>query len=65
MHAMPMEEYKKNAGIFLQNFWSETLKERDRLEDPSLIGRIILKFELSNKDTRVWMEFIWITTGTF
>jgi hypothetical protein len=42
-------------------FWWQNLKQRGRLKDIGIIGRIILKFILKNQEMGgVWIRFIWL-----
>jgi hypothetical protein len=43
---------------FLQN-----LNERDNLGDLGIHGRIIVKWVLTKRNTRVWIGFNWIRIG--
>jgi len=40
------------------------MRERDHLEDPSVDGRIILKWFLRNWDMGVWTGSIWLWIET-
>jgi len=40
------------------------LNERNHLEDAGANGRIILKCILKKQDSKTWIGFIWLTTGT-
>jgi hypothetical protein len=39
--------------VFLQSVWSENLKGRDHLEDPSVNARLLLKLMLEKSGGRV------------
>ena len=39
-------------------------KGRDKLEDPGVDGRIILRWILSKWDVRTWTGLIWLWIGT-
>jgi hypothetical protein len=39
------------------------MRERDHLEDPGLVRRIILKW-IFRKWVRIWTGLIWVTVGT-
>ena len=41
-----------------QSFGGQNLKERDRLEDLGIDGRIILNYVLRRWEESVWIEFI-------
>jgi hypothetical protein len=45
-------------------FWCGNLRERDHFEDPSIDGRIILRWILRQGDGRAWIGLIWLRTGT-
>jgi hypothetical protein len=45
-------------------FWWENLKERDHLEDPSLDGRIILRWIFRKWVRGAWNGLICVRTGT-
>ena len=46
--------------------WWGNLRERDRLGDPGLVGRIILvlRWIFTKWDVRVWTGSLWLRTGT-
>jgi hypothetical protein len=44
-------------------FWSETLKERDRMEDLRADRRTILKWTLKKLDDRAWTGIMWLRKG--
>jgi hypothetical protein len=44
-------------------FWSGNLRERDHLEDPSVDGRIILKWTFRKWDG-AWTGLIWVRIET-
>jgi hypothetical protein len=48
----------------LTKFWLASLKERDCSEDLGVDGRIILKCILRKECLWVWIELIWLRTGT-
>jgi hypothetical protein len=44
-------------------FWLESLKGRDHSEDLGVNERTTLKCILGKYVERVWIEFIWLSTG--
>jgi len=48
----------------IQGFGGETLREGDRLEDPVLGGKIILRWIIRKWDVGAWIGFIWLRIGT-
>ena len=40
------------------------LRDRDHLEDPTLYGRIILRWIFRKRDVREWTGLIWFRIGT-
>jgi hypothetical protein len=52
------------SGEVYIGFWFGILGERDRLEDPCLDGRIILKWIFRKWDVVVWTGLIWLRMGT-
>jgi len=51
-------------GEAYTGFWWGNLKERDHLGDPSVDGRIILRWIFRKWDVRVWTGSIWLRIGT-
>jgi hypothetical protein len=51
-------------GEVYTGFWWGILRERDRLEDPSIDGRIILSWIFRKWDVAAWTVFIWFRIGT-
>ena len=49
--------------MYVEIGW-ENLKERDRLEDLGIGGRIIFEWILKTSFVRVWPGLIWLRTGT-
>jgi hypothetical protein len=45
-------------------FWCGNLKERDRLGDPRIVGRIILIWIFRKWYVGVWTASSWLRTGT-
>ena len=45
-------------------FWWGNLRERDRLGDPGVDGRIILRWFFGKRDVRVYTESSWLRIGT-
>jgi hypothetical protein len=44
-------------------FYWETIKEKDRMEDLRADGRIILERILTKLDDRVWIGIMWLRKG--
>ena len=42
----------------------EKPRERDKLEDPSVVGRIILRWIFRKWDVGAWAGLIWLRIGT-
>ena len=45
-------------------FWWGNLRERDLLGDPSVDGRIILRWIFRNRNVGVWTGLSWLSIGT-
>jgi hypothetical protein len=45
-------------------FWLESLKGREHLEDLGIDERITLKWVLGKEGWRGWIGFIWLRIGT-
>jgi hypothetical protein len=45
-------------------FWWGNLRERDRLRDPGVDGRIILGWIFRKWDVGVWTGLVWLRMGT-
>jgi hypothetical protein len=58
-HAARMVERRGVEG-----FWWGSLTERDHLEYPSLVGRIILRCIFRKWDVEAWTGLIWLRIGT-
>jgi hypothetical protein len=61
-------EKKKMSGacrtMAYTRFWWGNLRERDRKKDPSVDGRIILRWIFMKWDEDVWTGLIWLRMGT-
>ena len=55
---------RTGRGDIYAGFWWESLKERDHLEDPSVDGRIILRWIFRKWGVGGWIELIWLRIGT-
>jgi len=51
-------------GEVYTEFWWGNPRERARLGDPGVDGRIILRWILMNCDVRVWTGSSWLGIGT-
>jgi hypothetical protein len=51
-------------GETYTGFWWGNLRERDRLRDQGVDGRIILKWIFRKWDVRVWTGSSWLRIGT-
>jgi len=51
-------------GEVYTGFWWGNLRERDHLEDPGIVGWIILTWIFSKWDVGAWTGSIWLRTGT-
>jgi len=45
-------------------FWWRNLRERDHLEDPSVDGRMILRWICRKWDVGLWTGLSWLRIGT-
>jgi len=50
--------------VVYTGFWWEHLRERDHLEDPSVDGRIVLRWIPRKLDVVAWTGWIWLRIGT-
>jgi len=48
----------------IQGFGGENREKRDNLGDPSVVGRIILRWICSKWDVGVWTGSSWLRIGT-
>jgi len=55
---------RERRGEVCTGFWWGNLKERDRLGDPGVGGRIILRLIFRKRDVGVWIGSSWIRIGT-
>jgi len=55
--------YMGKAEVYMR-FWWGNLRERDHLEDPGVLGRIILRWILRKWEVREWTGLSWIRIGT-
>jgi hypothetical protein len=46
------------------NYWLESLKGRDHLDDLGIDGSVILKLVLGKEGEKLWAGFIWVRIGT-
>jgi hypothetical protein len=51
-------------GEVYTRFWWGNLSERDRLEDPGLDGRIVLRWIFRKWDVGAWTESSWLRIET-
>ena len=52
------------TGVNLTGFWQGNPRDGDRLEDPGVDERIILKWILEKWDGRAWTGLTWLRIGT-
>jgi len=52
------------GGQAYTGFWWGNLRERDHLEDPSIDGRIILRWIFRKWDVGAWTGWSWLSIGT-
>jgi len=55
---------RMGKGEAYTGFWCGGLKERDRLEDPGVDGRIILSWIFRKWVVGLWTELSWLRIGT-
>jgi len=51
-------------GEAYTGFWWGNLRERDRMGDPGLDGRLILRWIFRKLDVGIWTGSIWLRIGT-
>jgi hypothetical protein len=51
-------------GEVCTGFWWGNVKEKDRLGDPDLYGKIILRWIFRKCDVGVWTGLSWLRIGT-
>ena len=57
------EEYMERGEVHT-GFWWGNLRDRDRLEDLGIDGRVILRWFFRKWDVGAWSGLIWLWTGT-
>ena len=51
---------RMGRGEVHTGFWWGNLRERDHFEDPSIDGRVILRWVFKKWDVEAWTELIWL-----
>jgi hypothetical protein len=51
-------------GGVCTGFWWANLRERDHLENPGVVGKIILTWIFRKWDGDAWTGLIWLRVGT-
>jgi hypothetical protein len=54
---------RMGRGEVHTGFWWGSVMERDHLEDPGVVERIILKWVFRKWDVRTWIGSMWIRIG--
>jgi hypothetical protein len=52
------------GDVAYTGFWWGNLRERGHLEDPGVVGRIILRWIFMKWDLGMWTGLTWLGVGT-